>query len=276
MRVMNAWGKLPFSDPGVKHSPPCPTFGAHHLRNSPFRMILTDKVIVVTGASAGLGAQFSADLVARGARVYGLARREDRLRKLESELGPAFTGLVCDVTDEPQVASAFAAIMETSGRVDALVNNAGLGKFGPADEVTAEEWDLQINVNLRGVFLCTRAALPVMKHQNQETGFGGHVVNIASVAALMGNPNISTYNVTKYGLRGYSDALFKEVRQDGIKVSCLYPGSIQTEFFDVAGIPISANPMAAEDVSATLIHLLETPDNYLISEIVMRPLRPKG
>jgi NADP-dependent 3-hydroxy acid dehydrogenase YdfG len=239
-------------------------------------MHLADKVVVVTGASAGLGAQFSTDLVARGARVFGLARRADRLRELETELGTAFAGIVCDVTDEAQVEGAFAAIMTAAGRVDALVNNAGLGKFGPADEVTTEEWDLQINVNLKGVFLCTRAALPIMKAQNQQSGFGGHVVNIASVAGLMGNPNISTYNVTKYGLRGYSDALFKEVRQDGIKVSCLFPGSIQTEFFDVAGIPISANPMAAADVSSTLIHLLETPDNYLISEIVMRPLRPKG
>jgi len=115
-----------------------------------------------------------------------------------------------------------------------------------------------------------------MKRQNAESGFGGHVVNIASVAGLMGNPNISTYNATKFGLRGYSDALFKEVREDGIKVSCFYPGSIQTEFFDKAGIPISANPMMPEDISATLVHVLKAPDNYLISEIVMRPLRPRG
>ena len=82
--------------------------------------------------------------------------------------------------------------------------------------------------------------------------------------------------MTKFGLRGYSEALFKEVRQDGIKVTCVYPGSIQTEFFDIAGIPISANPMTPEAVSSSVLHVLETPDNYLISEIVMRPLRPKG
>jgi len=239
-------------------------------------MNLKDKIIVITGASSGLGSAFSRVLVERGATVFGLARRTDRLRALEVELGSAFVGITCDVTDEQTVIDAFANVMERSGRIDALVNNAGLGIFGPADEVTLEQWEIQMNVNLKGVFLCTRAALPVMKAQNTDNGFGGHIVNIASVAGLLGNPNISTYNVTKFGLKGYSEALFKEVRQDGIKVSCFYPGSIQTEFFDTAGIPISANPMTAEKIATTLVHVLETPDNYLISEIVMRPLRPKG
>jgi NADP-dependent 3-hydroxy acid dehydrogenase YdfG len=239
-------------------------------------MQLTNKVAIVTGASAGLGAQCARDLAAEGARVFGLARRKDRLDALAAEIGPAFTGIACDMTQEMAVQSAIEQVLETSGRIDILVNNAGLGKFGPADTVSLEEWNLQMDVNLKGVFLATRAVLPTMKRQNAESGFGGHVVNVASVAGLMGNPNISTYNATKFGLRGYSDALFKEVREDGIKVSCFYPGSIQTEFFDKAGIPISANPMMPEDISATLVHVLKAPDNYLISEIVMRPLRPRG
>lgn len=239
-------------------------------------MNLKDKVVVITGASAGLGSAFSRALVERGAHVFGLARRTERLSELETELGPSFVGITCDVTDENAVKEAFEDVLDRAGRIDALVNNAGLGKFGPADEVTLEDWELQMNVNLKGVFLCTRATLPIMRAQNVASGFGGHIVNIASVAGLLGNPNISTYNVTKFGLKGYSEALFKEVRQDGIKVSCFYPGSIQTEFFDSAGIPISANPMTPEQIGTTLVHVLETPDNYLISEIVMRPLRPKG
>jgi len=118
--------------------------------------------------------------------------------------------------------------------------------------------------------------IPTMKKQNAASGFGGHIVNISSVAGLLGNPGISTYNVTKFGLRGYSEALFKELRNDGIKVSCAYPGSIETEFFEVAGASISSNPMQPEDVSDSVMHLLESPDNHLISEIVMRPLRPRG
>jgi short-subunit dehydrogenase len=231
-------------------------------------MNLEGKVVVVTGASAGLGAHFSETLVAKGSKVYGLARRKAKLDELSVQLGPLFRGIECDVSSEASVKEAFDSIMSLEGRIDVLVNNAGLGLFGPADEVTVDEWDVQMNVNLKGVFLCTKAVLP--------TGFGGHIVNIASVAGLLGNPNISTYNVTKFGLRGYSDALFKEVRQDGIKVSCFYPGSIQTEFFDKAGLPISDNPMIPEHLSSSLVHVLETPDNYLITEMVMRPLRPKG
>lgn len=239
-------------------------------------MDLNNKVVIVTGASAGLGAQFSRDVAALGARVFGLARRTERLKELESEIGPSFTGITCDITQEAMVQEAIQQVIGAAGRIDVLVNNAGLGKFGPADEVSLDDWNLQMDVNLKGVFLATRAVLPTMKQQNADSGFGGHIVNIASVAGLLGNPNISTYNVTKFGLRGYSESLFKEVRQDGIKVTCFYPGSIRTEFFDEAGIPISANPMTPEDISSSLVHVLQTPDNYLISEVVMRPLRPKG
>jgi short-subunit dehydrogenase len=239
-------------------------------------MNLEGKVVVITGASAGLGAHFSQLLVEKGSKVYGLARRKAKLDELRSELGPLFTGVECDVADESAVGNAFKGILESEGRIDVLVNNAGLGIFGPAEDVTLDEWDLQVNVNLKGVFLCTRAVLPAMKAQNEESGFGGHIINISSVAGLLGNPNISTYNVTKFGLKGYSEALFKEVREDGIKVSCFFPGSIQTDFFKSAGLPMSANPMTSEQLGSTLIHVLETPDNYLITEIVMRPLRPKG
>ncbi|HAY37811.1 MAG: SDR family oxidoreductase [Bacteroidetes Order II. Incertae sedis bacterium] len=239
-------------------------------------MDLQQKIVVVTGASAGLGADFSETLVERGAKVYGLARRQDRLDRLAERIGSGFTGLTCDVADEHAVSRAFETILEREGRIDVLVNNAGLGRMGAADELSIEDWDIQMNVNLRGVFLCTKAALPAMKAQNANGGFGGHIVNISSVAGLMGNPNISAYNVTKFGLKGYSDALFKEVRNDGIKVTCLFPGSIQTEFFDEAGMSISPNPMTPAQMSSTLVHVLETPDNYLISEIVMRPLRPRG
>ncbi|PIQ60388.1 MAG: NAD-binding protein [Bacteroidetes bacterium CG12_big_fil_rev_8_21_14_0_65_60_17] len=235
-------------------------------------MQLTDKIALVTGASAGLGARISRDLVERGAHVYGLARREERLGALQEELGSAFTPLPADVTSEEDVRNAFSRI---GGRLDILINNAGLGKFGPAKDTSTSDWDLQVNVNLRGVFLCTRAAIPLMQEQNRNTGFGGHIVNVSSVAGLMGNPNVSTYNVTKFGLKGYSEALFKELREDGIKVTCIFPGSIETEFFEQAGVPISDNPMTSEDVSSSVLHVLQTPDNYLVSEIVMRPLRPK-
>jgi short-subunit dehydrogenase len=131
-------------------------------------------------------------------------------------------------------------------------------------------------VNLRGVVLCTRAAVPVMKEQNRREGFGGHIVNIASVAGLIGNPNLTIYNMSKFGVRGFSEALMKEVRDDRIKVTCVYPGSIATHFFEQAGTPGAPAAMAARDVAETVLHVVESSPNYLISEVMMRPLRPKG
>lgn len=239
-------------------------------------MDLANTVAIVTGASSGIGRIFSKHLIAKGSRVFGFARREEKLAALQEELGEEFVPVVCDVTVETQVTDAFATVHDQAGRLDILINNAGLGKFGPLDGYPTDDWNVQVDTNLSGVFFCSRAALPTMKAQNAETGFGGHIVNIASVAGLIGNPNLTAYNATKFGLRGFSEALMKEVRSDGIKVTCMYPGSIGTEFFKTAGIRSSTNPMDPEDVAKTVIHVLEGPENYLISEVMMRPLRPKG
>lgn len=239
-------------------------------------MDLTDRVAVVTGASSGIGRQFAVDLIDRGAEVFGLARSLDTLQSIRDELGDRFHPVACDVRDEDAVQSAFATVTDSAGRIDVLINNAGLGQFGPVDEFSVDDWDTLMETNVRGVFLCTRAAVPTMRKQNENSGFGGHIVNIASIAGLLGNPTISAYNASKFGVRGFSEATMKEVRDDGIKVTCVYPGSIETNFFEVAGVDITDHPMHAEDVSSTVMHVLEGPDNYLVSEVVMRPLRPRG
>ena len=235
-------------------------------------MDLSGKIAVVTGASSGLGSEFAQHLVRRRSTVYGLARRVDRLKLLESQLGTKFKPVECDVTDEAAVELAFSSL----NHIDILINNAGLGRFSAIDAQAKEDWDAQIDTNLTGVYLCTRTVVPRMKAQNEKTGFGGHIVNIASVAGLVGNANLSAYNATKFGLRGFSDATMKELRGHGIKVSCVCPGSVATEFGRVAGSSGAPNPMQPEDIAATVIHILESSDNYLISEVVMRPLRPRG
>ena len=239
-------------------------------------MDVTDRVAVVTGASSGIGKQFSADLIDRGATVFGLARSLDTMEAIRDELGETFHPVKCNVRDEDSVANAFETVTDAAGRIDVLVNNAGLGKFGPVEEFDVDTWDTLMETNVRGVFLCTKAAVPTMQKQNKSDGFGGHIVNIASIAGLLGNPNISAYNATKFSVRGFSASIMKELRDDGIKVTCVYPGSIETNFFEVAGVDITDHPMEAEDVSATVMHVIEGPDNYLISEVVMRPLRPRG
>ncbi|WP_251953724.1 SDR family oxidoreductase [Salinibacter ruber] len=237
-------------------------------------MDLTDAVAVVTGASKGLGAHIARTLVHQGTTVCGLARSTDALQALRDDLGAAFVPVSCDVRNEDAIESAFETVDDEAGRLDVLVNNAGLGQFGPVDDLDTDAFDVQMDTNVRGVYLCTREAVPRMREQNEATGFGGHIVNIASIAGLLGNPNISAYNASKFAVRGFSEAVMKEVREDGIRVTCLYPGSVETNFFDVAGVDMTENPLDPDDVAATVQHVLEAPANHLISEVVMRPLRP--
>ncbi len=239
-------------------------------------MNLHNKVAVVTGASRGLGEHFSRQLVQNGTSVFGLARNDSDLSKLRNDLGDLFHPVVCDVRDVDSVTAAFDVVKGSADSLDILINNAGLGRFGGVEESPLDDWNLQIDVNLSGMHYCTREVVPTMKAQNAQNGFGGHIVNIASVAGLVGNAGLSTYNATKFALRGYSEAIMKELREDGIKVSCIYPGSVETHFASSAGHTGTPNPMQPEDVAATVIHVLQGPDNYLISEVMMRPLRPKG
>ncbi len=237
-------------------------------------MDLRDKVAIVTGASSGIGLAFSKHLVDRGANVYGLARGEERLRRAADNIGEAFHPIVCDVSDADQVQQTVERVASEAGRIDVLINNAGIGMSGSIDEISVEDWDRAMAINARGVFLCAKAVIPHMRRQNAESGFGGHIVNIASIAGLLGNPRLGAYNASKFAVRGFSEALMKEVRDDGIKVTCVYPGSIRTSFNFGGGS--ASNPMTMDDIAGTVMHVLETSDNYLISEIVMRPLRPRG
>lgn len=263
-------------------------------------MQLSGKIAIVTGASSGIGAEFSRDLVKKGATVYGIARRTDRLDALKKELTSAaristdatstavdsstesdalfnngqFIPVPMDVTDEPALSKWVSETFSKSSKLlpDILINNAGYGIFGPVEKMTPGEFDHMMSTNMNAVFYLTRLIVPLMK-QNPAVC---HIVNVSSVAGLMGNPQISAYNATKFALRGFSEALFKELREDGIKVSCIFPGSISTEFFDLAGMKTHDHMMRPEDISASVLFLLETPDDFLINEMTLRPLNPKA
>ena len=233
-------------------------------------MDLNNKVAVVTGASSGLGASFSQALVKKGATVYGLARSEDKLRNVLDRLGDPFRPVQLDVTNRSTIDQWVDDTFTDMGAPDILINNAGVGYFGNVDELPVKEWESMVDTNLNGVFYLTRKLVPLMKNLAHNT----HIINIASIAATMGNPKLSGYNASKYALRGFSDALFKELRYDGIKVTCLLPGSIKTSFFDTVDIDTHDNMMDAEEVAEILVQILETSDNFLINEIMMRPLNP--
>ena len=236
-------------------------------------MNLDSKIAVITGASSGIGRAFSEALVHKGCTVYGLARSTDKLNKIKDELGDLFIPVTMDITKSGDIDAWVDSTFKSSHLPDILVNNAGLGYFGKVDELSLEDWHAMMNTNLSGVFYITRKMVPLMKDNNKVC----HIVNIASVAGLMGNPQISAYNATKFGLRGFSESLFKELRYDGIKVTCFFPGSIATNFFDnIDAVDLHGNMMTDKNLSDTLIFILETPDNYLINEITMRPLNPKA
>lgn len=233
-------------------------------------MELKDKIAIVTGASSGLGADFSRRLIQKGAVVYGIARRGDRLSRLSQELGERFTGVTMDITDESAVRS-WVKETFTSNQPDILVNNAGIGQFADIDKLTSDQWHKMVNLNINAVYYMTSAVVPLMKSNENVC----HIVNIASIAGKLGNPKLSGYNATKFALSGFSDALMKELREFGIKVTCMYPGSIATEFFMNSGGSIHPNMMGSNDVATVLINVLEMPDSFLIDEIVMRPMLAK-
>jgi len=235
-------------------------------------MDLNNKIAIVTGSSSGIGAAFTYALAEKGTTVYGLARSKDKLNRIKKDLGDHFIPVHMDVRDTGDLEAWVNQTFNSSHLPDILINNAGVGYFGDVDELPVDDWETMVETNLSGVFYITRLIVPLMKENDSVC----HIVNISSIAGLIGNPQISGYNATKFGLRGFSEALFKELRYDGIKVTCFYPGSTATNFFDPdQGMDTHPNMMQAKDLGTVLVNVLETPDNFLISDITMRPLNPK-
>jgi len=230
-------------------------------------MDLTGKVAIVTGASKGIGRATVEALLARGAAVAGWGRSAP-----EGLVHDRFQFFACDVRDEAAVAEALTnTVRELGPEIHVLVNNAGLGISGPVDGFKSEDWKLMFDTNVHGTFFCSRAVLPQMKRQQL-----GHIINIASIAGTTGIENMAGYCATKFAVRGFSQSLFKEVRNDGIKVTCISPGSTQTNFFDdIPGATANDSMMSPVDIAGFIIYSLETPFNFHVVEVEMRPLQPK-
>lgn len=230
-------------------------------------MDLTGKVAIVTGASKGIGRATVEALLARGAAVAGWGRSAP-----EGLVHDRFQFFACDVRDEKAVAEALTnTVRELGPEIHVLVNNAGLGISGPVDGFKSEDWKLMFDTNVHGTFFCSRAVLPQMKRQQL-----GHIINIASIAGTTGIENMAGYCATKFAVRGFSQSLFKEVRNDGIKVTCISPGSTQTNFFDdIPGATANDSMMSPVDIAGFIVYSLETPFNFHVVEVEMRPLQPK-
>lgn len=233
-------------------------------------MDLNGKTAVLTGASSGLGAAIAEALVEKGSKVYGLARNIDALSRLKEKLGEGFIAVRMDISIEDNVRDWVNTTFDLNHSPDILINSAGAGSFGKLDEVSSAEWLKMINTNLNGLFYITSAVAALMKENEQVA----HIINIGSILGTMGRAEGSAYCTTKFGVSGFSEALFKELRFFGIKVTLLNPGSIATDFFSSSGISAHENMLQPADLANTIIHVLETPDNMLINELMVRPLNP--
>lgn len=234
-------------------------------------MEISQKIAVVTGASSGLGAAFADALVTKGAIVYGLARNLDKLNALQKQLGKTFIPVKMDITDQKAVAAWVKKTFSDAKTPNILINNAGVGYFNKIDKLPLQYWHDMINTNLNGAFYISSNIVPLMKMNNASS----HIINIGSILGKTTRPDSAAYSATKYGIRGFSEALSKELRTHNIKVTCVNPGSIETRFFEQSGIQPHSNMLQPNDIAAFIIHVIETPSNMLIDEITLRPLQPK-
>lgn len=229
------------------------------------------KIAILTGASSGLGKAVAQALVHHGAVVYGVARNKKNLKKIEHQLGKKFHAVSMDITDQRAVEEWAAYTFSIEYSPDILINNAGIGGFSKVDEMKTEEWLNMINTNLNGLYFITSKLVALMKQKKQTT----HILNVGSILGTLGRAEGTAYCATKFGVRGFSGVLAKELRFDAVKVTCLNPGSIDTGFFKSSGIDAHENMLQPQDIANTIIHVLQTPDNMLIDELTVRPLNPK-
>jgi len=234
---------------------------------------LSGKVALVTGSTKGIGLAVAERMAAAGASVVVSARTAGDVHATAKRLaGPArgtVLGIPCDVADP---AACFALVEETVrrlGRLDILVNNAGLGIIKPIAELTVEEWRLQVDVNLGGVFYLSKAALPHLAASGD-----GWVINIGSLASRNSFAGGTGYNASKFGLLGMTEALMLDVRHTGVRVSIVMPGSVNTDFGGRDRKDARDWRLEADECALAVMQLLEYPKEAHVSRIEMRPSRP--
>src|SRR6059036_2942321 len=237
-------------------------------------MDLAGSLAVVTGATEGIGRATAQALGRAGSRVAICARTEANVhatvRDLKAE-GIDCVGMPCDVSDPARVEAFAAFVTRERGVPQVLVNNAGIGRFRPLVELSLEDWDAMMGVNVRSLYLVTRAFLRGMKDAG-----GGTVVNVASLAGKNGVEGGTAYCASKHAALGFSKALMLEVRKHNVRVVAICPGSVDTSFGDreARPRPNRERVLTAEDVAHAVLATLTVPDRAMISELDIRPTNP--
>ncbi|CAD7030038.1 oxidoreductase [Pseudorhizobium halotolerans] len=236
-----------------------------------------NKIVLITGASSGIGAGIARELAGAGATVMLGARRTDRLEELAEEIrsgGGTVAIRRLDVADRADVAAFADAAREKFGRVDVIVNNAGIMPLSPMASMKVEEWDRMVDVNIKGVLHGIAAVLPEMTERGS-----GHIINIASIGALYVAPTAAVYCATKFAVRAISDGLRQE--RDDIRVTCIHPGVVESELALTITDPTAAEAMkdyraialTPDAIGRAVRFAIEQPEDVDVNEIVVRPLR---
>jgi NADP-dependent 3-hydroxy acid dehydrogenase YdfG len=238
------------------------------------------KVVVITGASSGLGEATARLLSAEGAHVVLGARRADRLKSLMDELtgrGGKAIAVSTDVTQRDQVKKLVDAAVQAYGRIDVMINNAGLMPQAPLERLKIDEWDRMIDVNIKGVLYGIAAALPHMQRQK-----AGHFINVSSVAGHKVGPGFAVYAATKHAVRALSEGLRQEVKPYNIRTTVISPGAVATELPNGVTDPAAAErihkfyaevAIPAESFARTVAFAMSQPDEVDVNEVVFRPTR---
>jgi len=240
---------------------------------------LEGKVVAITGASSGIGEATAVAAARAGAAVSLAARRGDRIAELAERIeadGGRALSVETDVTDAAQAEAFIARTTEELGRLDVLINNAGLMLINPFEHADPDEWRRMVEVNVFGVLHCTRAALPGMR----ERGYG-HIVNVSSVAGRRASALFAVYNLTKFGVTGFSEALRQELAGSGIRVTVVEPGAVDTELASHNSEVVKEGAKAmneklgklleSEDIAAAILHAIAAPDHVNVAEILVTP-----
>lgn len=233
------------------------------------------KVVVITGASSGLGAATARHLSANGAIVVLAARRADRIEALANELGGKALAVATDVTDRQQVKQLVDKAVEAYGRIDVMLNNAGLMPLAPLEKLKTDEWDQMIDVNFKGVLNGIAAALPYMKEQKS-----GHFINVSSVYGHKLGPDATVYCATKFAVRALSEGLRQEVKPYNIRTTVISPGAVATELLEhISDREVQAQTkdfvskiaVPAETFARMVAFAINEPEDVDVNEILFRP-----
>jgi len=238
---------------------------------------MSNKVILITGASSGIGAGIARELAASGATLLLGARRVDRLETLAAELkqqGADVAVAALDVTSRASVQQFAEVALEKWGRIDVMINNAGVMPLSPLASLKVDEWDQMIDVNIKGVLYGIAAVLSPMLARE-----AGHIINIASIGALSVSPTAAVYCATKFAVRAISDGLRQENTQ--LRVTCIHPGVVESELASTITDPAAAALMddyrsialQPAAIGRAVRFAIEQPDDVDVSEIVVRPTR---